>query len=111
MIYEWDSEGKQGKSFKGLKKGVVALDCNNDYLVGAAMDDDHYVMVFDRKSGAKVCTEKGGREFILCVRFTGASEFVSVGVKHFKKWEIKGSTLKTIGKGQFGKSCNILCCA
>lgn len=89
----------------------MTLDCNELYIAGAALDDDHNIMVFNRKTEAKVCTEKGGREFILAVRFVDESSLVSVGVKHFKRWEIKGPSLKCIGKGQFGKSCNILCCA
>jgi hypothetical protein len=60
-IYEWDSSCSSERCYKGLKKGVVALDCNEKYLVGAALDDDHNVMVFDRKSCKVVAKEKGGR--------------------------------------------------
>lgn len=39
------------KKYSGMIKGVVALACNERYLAAAGMDDDHIVMVFDRKTG------------------------------------------------------------
>ena len=34
-------------------KGVVALACNDKYLAAAGMDDNHIIIVYDRKSGKK----------------------------------------------------------
>lgn len=42
-------------------KGTVALSCNKKYLAAAGMDDDHIIIVFDRKTGTKIATEKGGK--------------------------------------------------
>jgi WD40 repeat protein len=37
------------------------------------------------------------------------NEFVTIGIKHYKKWDVlDGKSLKG-SNGQFGKNCNILC--
>jgi len=43
------------------------------------------------------------------MKFVAEERFVTVGVKHFKMWEIKGATV-TGKKGLFGKNCNFLVC-
>jgi microtubule-associated protein-like 6 len=41
------------------------------------------------------------------MKWTNAQSFVTVGIKHYKVWNMEAKTIK--GKtGQFGKSCNIL---
>ena len=71
------------------------------------MDDNHIVMVFDRKTGTKYATEKGGKEFIVAVEFVNKNTFVSVGIKHFKEWSIDGGKI-TGKKGIFKNSCDLL---
>ena len=61
LIHEWDNSGSLIKTYKGMIKGTVALACNDKYLAAAGMDDDHIIIVFDRKTGAKYATEKGGK--------------------------------------------------
>lgn len=81
---------------------------NGTYLVASGLDDNHYVFVFDIEKGTLVAEEKGGREVILGMAWTGETSFVSVGPKHFKNWELNGKAVK--GKtGSFGKNCNLLC--
>lgn len=73
------------------------------------MDDNHYVYLFDLKSGKKIGEEKGGREFITALKWIDAENFVTIGVKHFKVWTVSNKSIK--GKsGIFNKNCNILCC-
>lgn len=37
-------------------KGIVALACNEKYVAAAGMDDDHIIIIFDRKTGLKYAT-------------------------------------------------------
>ena len=106
-IHEWDTEGNFVKTYKGMVKGVVALACNHRFLAAAGMDDNHIVMVFDRKTGAKCATEKGGREFIVALEFVDENSFVSVGIKHFKLWTIEEGKLSG-KKGSFKGNCDLL---
>ena len=108
VIHQWNSSGESLRAYKGVKKGVSAIAVNERYLSASGLDDDHYIFVFDIKSGALLASEKGGRDVILGMRWVGESSFVSVGVKHFRLWEFSGKTVK--GKtGVFGQNCNILC--
>lgn len=59
-IYEWNTEGRSERCYKGIKKGVMALDCNDKYLIAASMDVDHTVCVFDRASCKTIAKDKGG---------------------------------------------------
>jgi microtubule-associated protein-like 6 len=86
IIHQWNKEGESTKAYKGAKKGVSAIAVNDKYLVGSGLDDDHYIYVFDIKSGALVASEKGGRDVIIGMKWVGDSSFVTVGVKHFKLW-------------------------
>lgn len=43
------------------------------------------------------------------MKFIGEDTFVTVGIKHFKMWEIKGAIVSG-KKGLFGKNCNFLLC-
>jgi hypothetical protein len=69
-----------------VKKGVSSVAVNDKYLVASGLDDDHYLFVFDIKSGGLLASEKGGRDVIIGMKWVGESSFVSVGVKHFKLW-------------------------
>jgi hypothetical protein len=59
---------------------------NNKYLVASGLDDNHYVYLFDIEKGTLINSEKGGREVILGMAWTGETSFVSIGPKHFKAW-------------------------
>eukprot|EP00919_Chromeraceae_sp_WS-2016_P015597 GHVR01036799.1.p2 GENE.GHVR01036799.1~~GHVR01036799.1.p2 ORF type:complete len:157 (-),score=21.16 GHVR01036799.1:2011-2481(-) len=108
-IYGWDINGAITQTYRGAKKGVSAISVNDRYLVAAGLDDNHYVYLFDKERGKLIGSEKGGRDVIIDMKFVGEDSFVSIGVKHFKNWNINGKNLK--GKtGIFGKNCNILCC-
>lgn len=69
-IYRWDSkECKIMKSYKGAKKGVSALAVNEKYVVGAGLDDDHYIYVFDLEKGGLIVSEKGGKDVIIALKW------------------------------------------
>ena len=64
--------------------------------------------MFDKDQGKLLASEKGGRDVIIDMKFISETSFVSIGIKHFKAWDINGKSIK--GKtGVFGKNCNILC--
>ena len=43
------------------------------------------------------------------MKWISENNFVSVGIKHYRLWDLNGKVLK--GKtGVFGKNCNMLCC-
>lgn len=52
-IHQWDAScGKPIKTFKGVKKGVSAIAASEKYMVASGLDDDHYLYVFDVRTGA-----------------------------------------------------------
>lgn len=61
--------------------------------MAAAIDDDHFIGVFDLKSNASM-SFKGGREVIVDIDWATESSFVSIGVKHFKLWTDAGKDYK-----------------
>ena len=108
-IYQWNKNGDLIQKYKGAKKSVSAIGVNEKYLAAAAMDDDHYITLFQLSSGKQICTEKGGRQFITGLSWLDAETFVTVGIKHYKVWTVADKKIK--GKtGVFGKNCNVLCC-
>lgn len=50
-IYQWNSDGSMIQNYRGAKKGVSAIGVNNEYLVAAGLDDNHYIYVFLISSG------------------------------------------------------------
>ena len=109
-IYQWNSDGSMIQSYRGVKKGVSAIGVNSEYMVAAGLDDDHTVYLFLVSSGKLIGSEKGGREVIIDLKWLDDDNFVSIGVKHYKYWTMKGKQIKG-QRGSFGrKNCNILCC-
>jgi WD40 repeat protein len=109
IIYQWSREGSMIQQFKGAKKGVSAVAANEQFLIAAGLDDNHYVYLFSVGSGKLLGSEKGGRDVIIDMKWVDEDNFISIGVKHYKYWTVNGKSMK--GKsGLFGKNCNILCC-
>jgi microtubule-associated protein-like 6 len=95
----------------GVEKNVDNLEYSpsGKYLMASCMDDDHKMFIFDAENGySLVASEKGGRDFILGVVWTTDNIYVTVGLKHFKQWNLNGSSLKG-SKGSF-KSDNMITC-
>lgn len=112
-IYVWDACTMQELvQIKGkLKKGIQAL-CfspSGKYLAGCAIDVDHHVAVFDAKSGVCLAMNKGGGNQIVDIAMKNDTEFVTVGVRHFKAWTMNSGTLKgKNGSFQKGKYSNMV---
>lgn len=89
-------------------KGVaaIAFSPSGDKLVAAAIDNDHFIGVFDLKSNATM-SFKGGKDVIVDIDWSSETNFVSIGVKHFKVWSPSGKEYKGT-TGQFGKANNLL---
>jgi len=107
MLYIWSTKTLEVvKSFKAvLKKGIVALafSPSGKKLVAAALDTNHEVTVIDVAKGTNQVF-KGGVEVIVGLAWSSESEFISVGVKHYKLWKDDG----TSKNGSFGKANNLL---
>lgn len=110
FIFVWDSETLEvTNQWKGaILKGIAALafSPSGKKLVAAAIDDDHYIGVFDLGSNAAM-SFKGGKDVIVDIDWATETSFVTIGVKHFKLWN-SGATEYKATQGQFGKANNLL---
>lgn len=68
VVYSWDSTGTKIKEYKGAKKGVSAVIANDNYVVAAGLDDDHYIYVWG-KNGNLLTPEKGGKDVIISMEW------------------------------------------
>lgn len=97
IIYIWDACTMQELvCIKGkLKKGIQALSFSpsGKFLVGCAIDVDHHVAIFDAKTGTCLAMNKGGGNQIVDIAMKDDSEFVTVGVRHFKLWKFNAGVL------------------
>lgn len=83
-------------SFKApVTKGVLALSISPDgtKAIAVGMDNEHYLALLDLERGTVIASAKGGRKVILKVGWIGDDEFVTVGIRHFKHWTIKGNKM------------------
>ena len=73
-----------------MTKGVLAVaispDGNRGVCVG--MDDDHMIGLLDLQKGMLISTAKGGKKVILKMGWVSNSEFVTIGINHFKSWTV-----------------------
>jgi len=95
----------------GLQKGIANLSFSpsGNKLVGVAIDNDHYVAVYDIEVGQMICMDKGDTARIVDIKLKNENEFVSVGPKHFKHWTFQNKQMSS-KKGQFGNNNNLLRC-
>lgn len=95
----------------GVIKGVCALRFSPDgsKLACVCIDDNHMVVVFDVEKKSMIACEKGDTAKIVDIDWVSETEFVTVGIKHFKTWTLSGQSLKD-KKGSFGKYNNSLIC-
>ncbi|XP_077993248.1 echinoderm microtubule-associated protein-like 6 [Glandiceps talaboti] len=95
----WDASTKQTLSIiKGFHtKGVCAVhfSATGKLLLTVGIDDDHSVAVWRWQDGTKVATSVGDAKRILVGEFRpdSDSQFVTVGSKHVKFWNLAGSQL------------------
>ena len=46
-IFQWNEQCQKVKEYVGAKKGVSAVAANEKYVVGACLDDNHELFLFD----------------------------------------------------------------
>ena len=114
LICIWDAVTmKPLHCLKGkLTKGIQGLSFSpsGNTLAAVAIDNDHHVGLFDVKTGAPRGISKNDGNRVLDIAMKSDSEFVSVGLKHFKTWTLNSGALQS-KRGLFGKYDNrVLCC-
>jgi microtubule-associated protein-like 6 len=88
---------------------AVAFSPSGTKLAAVAMDDDHSIAIYDLNAGGCICSTRGDREKIIDVAWVTENEFATIGVKHFKYWNLTGS--QVLGKkGSFGRNNPIILC-
>ena len=107
-IYIWNNEMEIVSELKGgIIKGVCALKFSpsGKKIAGVCIDDNHMVVVFDVDKKNVIGCEKGDTAKIVDLEWVSEDSFVTVGIKHFKSWNISNSGLSN-KKGSFGKYNN-----
>jgi WD40 repeat protein len=102
-ICVWNvKDGREVATFAPIhKRGVVsvAFSADGNKLASVGLDDDHTVAVHDVTNGQLLGAAKGDTNRILDIQCNmtrdvdSNNEFVTVGVKHIKFWNIAGTTL------------------
>ena len=64
----------------------VQFSGDGEFLVGSCLDEEHTIMLIDLTSFKIVHTSKCGKHKVLSISFKSATEFISVGIKHFTFW-------------------------
>ena len=99
-IYLWEPNStKLIKELRGgIIKGVCALSFSpkGDKLAAVCIDDNHMVAAFDVNSGNLISCLKGDTAKIVDIEWISDSNFVTVGLRHFKNWTLKSN--KLLGK-------------
>ncbi|XP_006814808.2 echinoderm microtubule-associated protein-like 6, partial [Saccoglossus kowalevskii] len=106
-IHVWDvNDLKTLSILKGEhQRGVCAVDFSGDgkKLASVGLDDNHTIVIWDWKKGAKLATTRGHKDKIYVIKWNPHAEdkLVTVGVKHIKFWTVAGGGL-TSKRGTFG---------
>ena len=112
-IYIWDSETMieighlQNSMTSGIR--VIKFSADRSKLLAITCDQYNTIYVFNISNFSLITTSRGDRSTILDACWINNNQFVTVGVKHFKKWEIKDGRLRD-KKGLFGQGNKILIC-
>lgn len=72
---------------------ACAINPDSELAVCAGMDDDHLVALLDLKKGKTITSKKGGKKVILKMGWVNDTDFVSIGIKHYKYWTVDGTNL------------------
>lgn len=78
-----------------VRKGVLAIAFSPDgrRAACAGMDDDHEIAVLDLEKGTVIAKTKGTKKVITKILWTSPSNFVTVGICHYKFWNFDGGKL------------------
>jgi microtubule-associated protein-like 6 len=78
-----------------VKKGVLAVAISPDgkKAACAGMDDDHCVAVLELDTGKLLTMVKGTKKVITKIVWISNSQFVSIGISHYKLWTLDKNNL------------------
>lgn len=112
-VFIWRPDGMQEMSLLkgGAIKGVcsLAFSPSGKYLVGTCIDDNHHVVLYNVDTFEMIACEKGDTANILDCEWISESEFVTVGLRHYKLWKTASGLAGS--RGSFGKNNDKLICA
>jgi WD40 repeat protein/Ca2+-binding EF-hand superfamily protein len=112
-IYLWKPEGMTELSLLkgGAIKGVcsLAFSPSGRRLVGTCIDDNHHVVLYNTETFEMIACEKGDTANILDCEWITETEFVTVGLRHYKLWKTGNGIVGS--RGSFGKNNDKLVCA
>lgn len=73
----------------------MAFSISGDKLAAVGIDKDHTVYIFDAKNGSFITSMKGDVNIICGIQFKDDTEFVTIGVKHFKFWKFQNKAIQS----------------
>jgi WD40 repeat protein/Ca2+-binding EF-hand superfamily protein len=107
-IHLWTNTGELvSRLDENFKKGINCIDFSpSSQILGAVtLDDEHTIYVFNIDSKKLIAKVSGGNTKILDICFKNDKEFVTVGIKHYKYWNINNGNL-VAKEGNFGETDN-----
>jgi hypothetical protein len=69
----------------------VSLSPDGSRAVCVGMDENHEVCVIDLKKKSVIGKQKGGKKVILKAKWVTNSEFITIGINHYRYWTIDKS--------------------
>lgn len=114
-VFIWDAQTLiiMKKLSKGLKMGIKSLEFSPDSTMLLTICSDKYntLVIYNIINGAVISKVRSGTQRIMDSVWVNTSAFVTVGINHFKRWNMKQGRLKD-KLGIFNERCKILiCCA
>lgn len=89
---------------------IIKFSPDGSKLLAVTCDQYNTIYVFNLANFSLITSSRGDRNTILDAVWITDSQFCTVGIKHFKKWELREGRLKD-KKGLFGQGNKILICA
>lgn len=112
-IHIWDMNTMQSVAVlkQGVIKGIESLSFSpsGNKLVAVCIDDNHMTVGFEVSKQEMIFCEKGDTAKILDSIWLNETNFVTVGVSHYKYWTL-GDKGVSSSKGVFGKASKTLVC-
>ena len=113
-IYIWDSQTmiEMGVLQHSMTAGIRVIKFSPDgsKLLAVTCDQYNTIYMFNLANCTLITKTRGDRSTILDATWVTNTTFVTVGIKHFKKWDLREGRLRD-KKGLFGQGNKILICA
>jgi microtubule-associated protein-like 6 len=104
-IYVWNIETKEIIAhLKGFHKGAVNIlrfSPDGSKLLAIGKDNNNSLAIFDWAHERLICQSKVDQNFVTDAAWKNNNEFVTVGKKHIKFFETKGTSIK-FRRGRWG---------